>query len=203
MWRKKRPWHSIKFSSIKGIKFQMGEFLKFICTSRISVKNNRMSISFSLCFLNQLALLISRAMLGNPSVPSSTAFPISVPWTTSGLPGELRGGARQDSATEMPPPWCHGHSWATSKAQDHQSYKTGEGCFEYYLSLVTNYFLIWVVVVHTFHPRTWEAEADRYLWVRVAWSIEWVPRQVGLQSKFQDSWGYTEKCHLKKRIIIT
>lgn len=88
----------------------MGEFLKFVCTLRISVKNNRMSISFSLCFLNQLALLISRAVLGNPSVPSSTAFPISVPWTTSGLPGELRGGAQQDSATEMPPPWCHEHS---------------------------------------------------------------------------------------------
>ena len=33
----------------------------------------------------------------------------------------------------------------------------------------------WVVVVHAFHPSTWEAEAGRALSSRPAWSTEWVP----------------------------
>lgn len=41
LYGKKRPWHSIKFSSIKGIKFQMSYSLKFVRTLRISRKNNR------------------------------------------------------------------------------------------------------------------------------------------------------------------
>ena len=52
------------------------------------------------------------------------------------------------------------------------------------------------VVVHVFNPSTGEAEAGRFLWV---WD------QPGLQSKFQDSQGYTEKPYLfkkKKSIIV-
>jgi hypothetical protein len=30
----------------------------------------------------------------------------------------------------------------------------------------------WAVVVHTFNPSTWEAEAGRYLSLRPAWSTE-------------------------------
>ena len=41
----------------------------------------------------------------------------------------------------------------------------------------------WAVVVHTFNPSTWEAEAGRFLNSRPA----------GLQSEFQDSKSYTEK----------
>jgi hypothetical protein len=41
----------------------------------------------------------------------------------------------------------------------------------------------WAVVVHTFNPSNWEAEAGRFL----------SSRQPGLQSEFQDSQGYTEK----------
>jgi hypothetical protein len=36
------------------------------------------------------------------------------------------------------------------------------------------------VVVNTFNPSTWEAEAGRFLSSRPAWSIEWVPGQPGL-----------------------
>jgi hypothetical protein len=36
------------------------------------------------------------------------------------------------------------------------------------------------VVVHTFNPRTWEAEAGRFLSSRPAWSTKWVPGQPGL-----------------------
>ena len=43
------------------------------------------------------------------------------------------------------------------------------------------------MVVHTFGPRTQEAEADESLSSRPAWSTE-----------FQDSQGYTEKPCLKK-----
>jgi len=52
------------------------------------------------------------------------------------------------------------------------------------------------VVAHTFNPRTQGAEAGRALWVQ---------GQPGLQSKFQDSQGYTEKPCLKpkpKRSIL-
>jgi hypothetical protein len=42
------------------------------------------------------------------------------------------------------------------------------------------------VVVHTFNPSTWEAEAGGFL-------------SSGLQSEFQDSQGYTEKPCLGKR----
>lgn len=61
----------------------MSYFLKCFCTLRISVKDNRLSISFSLCFLSHFALLISSETLGNPSVPRGTAVPISGPWLTS------------------------------------------------------------------------------------------------------------------------
>ena len=46
----------------------------------------------------------------------------------------------------------------------------------------------WAVVVHTFNPSTWEAEAGRFLNSRPA----------GLQSEFQDSKSYTEKPCLGK-----
>ena len=36
------------------------------------------------------------------------------------------------------------------------------------------------MVVHTFHPSTWEAEADTFLSLRPAWSTEGVPGQPGL-----------------------
>jgi hypothetical protein len=36
------------------------------------------------------------------------------------------------------------------------------------------------VVVHTFNPSTWEAEAGRFLSLRTAWSTEWVSGQPGL-----------------------
>lgn len=74
LYGEKRPWLSIKFSSIKGIKFQMSYCLKFFCTLRILVRNNRLSVSFSLCFLNQLALPFSSETLENPCVPRGTAF---------------------------------------------------------------------------------------------------------------------------------
>ena len=45
------------------------------------------------------------------------------------------------------------------------------------------------VVAHTFNPSTWEAEAGRFL----------SRGQPGLQSKFQDSQGYTEKSCLEKQ----
>ena len=41
------------------------------------------------------------------------------------------------------------------------------------------------MVVHTFNPSTWEAEADRFLSLSLAWSTE-------------DIQGYTEKLCLKK-----
>jgi hypothetical protein len=47
------------------------------------------------------------------------------------------------------------------------------------------------VVAHAFNPRSWEAEADRFLSSRPARSIN---------SEFQDSQGYTEKPCLKKNI---
>jgi hypothetical protein len=37
-----------------------------------------------------------------------------------------------------------------------------------------------VVVVHTFNPSTWEAEAGRFLSSRPAWSTELVSGQLGL-----------------------
>jgi hypothetical protein len=42
------------------------------------------------------------------------------------------------------------------------------------------------VVAHAFNPSTWEAEAERFLSSRPAWSTE-----------FQDSQGYTDKPCLK------
>jgi hypothetical protein len=44
------------------------------------------------------------------------------------------------------------------------------------------------VVVHTFNPSIWEAEAGRFLSSRPAWSTE-----------FQDSRGYTERPCLEKQ----
>jgi hypothetical protein len=55
-------------------------------------------------------------------------------------------------------------------------------CFTYSISG-------WAVVVHTFNPSTWEAEAGGFL----------SSSQPGLQSEFQDSQGYTEKPRLKKQ----
>jgi hypothetical protein len=45
------------------------------------------------------------------------------------------------------------------------------------------------MVVHTFNPSTWEAEAGDF----------WVRGQPRLQSEFQDSQGYTEKPCLEKQ----
>jgi hypothetical protein len=38
----------------------------------------------------------------------------------------------------------------------------------------------WAVMVHTFNPSTWEAEAGGSLSSRPAWSTEWAPGQPGL-----------------------
>jgi hypothetical protein len=38
----------------------------------------------------------------------------------------------------------------------------------------------WEVVVHTFNPSTWEAEAGGFLSLMPAWSTEWVTEQPGL-----------------------
>ena len=43
-------------------------------------------------------------------------------------------------------------------------------------------------VVHAFNPSTWDAEANRFLSSRPAWSTKWIPRQP----------DYTEKPCLKK-----
>jgi hypothetical protein len=45
------------------------------------------------------------------------------------------------------------------------------------------------MVVHTYNPSTWEAEASGFLNLS----------QPGLQSEFQDNQGYTEKPCLKKQ----
>jgi hypothetical protein len=45
-----------------------------------------------------------------------------------------------------------------------------------------------MVVLAAFNPSIWEAETGRFL----------VPGQLGLQSEFQDSQGYTEKPCLEK-----
>lgn len=58
------------------------------------------------------------------------------------------------------------------------------------------YLILWTkklilsLVVHTFNPCTWETEAvDLWIW-----------DQSGLQSKFQDGVGYTEKpCHKQRK----
>ena len=47
----------------------------------------------------------------------------------------------------------------------------------------------WAVVAHSFNPSTWEAEASPSLCIQ---------GQPGLQSKFQDNQGYTEKPCLEK-----
>jgi hypothetical protein len=49
------------------------------------------------------------------------------------------------------------------------------------------------VVMHTFSPITWEAEAGRSLWVQ---------SQPGLQSEFQNSQGYTEKPCLGVGVVV-
>lgn len=46
------------------------------------------------------------------------------------------------------------------------------------------------MVVHDFHPSTWEAETD---------GSPWVQGQRGLHSEFQDSQGYVEKFCLNKK----
>jgi hypothetical protein len=38
----------------------------------------------------------------------------------------------------------------------------------------------WTVVVHAFNPSIWEWEVGRFLSLRPAWSIKWVPGQPGL-----------------------
>jgi hypothetical protein len=48
----------------------------------------------------------------------------------------------------------------------------------------------WAMMVHTFNPRTWEAEAGESLGVQ---------DQPGLPSEFQNSQGYTEKLCLEKQ----
>jgi hypothetical protein len=61
----------------------------------------------------------------------------------------------------------------------------------YSLLKFCGYTVIWlclVVVVHTSNPSTWEAEAGRFLSLRPAWSIEWVPGQPGLHRETL-SWG--------------
>ena len=40
-----------------------------------------------------------------------------------------------------------------------------------------------VVVEHAFNPRTWEAEAGKFLSSRPTWSTEWVPGQQGYKEK--------------------
>ena len=49
-------------------------------------------------------------------------------------------------------------------------------------------FPCWAVVKFAFNPSTWEAEAGRFLSLRLAWSTKWVPGRP----------GYTEKPCLEK-----
>ena len=51
----------------------------------------------------------------------------------------------------------------------------------YYIFVKNTSFRAWQLLVHTFNPSTWEAEACRFLSSRPAWSTEWVPGQPGLQ----------------------
>jgi hypothetical protein len=51
------------------------------------------------------------------------------------------------------------------------------------------------VVVHTFSPGTWEAEAGGFLSWRPAWSTEWVPGQPGL---YRETLSQKTKTKLKK-----
>jgi hypothetical protein len=46
--------------------------------------------------------------------------------------------------------------------------------------LVPQSYIFMVVVVHTFNPSTWEAEAGGFLSSRPAWFTKWVPEQPGL-----------------------
>jgi hypothetical protein len=48
------------------------------------------------------------------------------------------------------------------------------------LSLLRKFIPDQAVVVHTFNPSTWEAEAGGFLSSRPVWSTEWVPGQPGL-----------------------
>jgi hypothetical protein len=69
----------------------------------------------------------------------------------------------------------------------------GGGCLgktwgQVFISLRQEQEFVPGVVAHTFNPSTWEAEAGGFLSSRPA----------GLQSKFQDSQGYTEKPCLEK-----
>jgi hypothetical protein len=53
------------------------------------------------------------------------------------------------------------------------------------------------VVVHTFNPSTWEAEAGGFLSSRPAWSTEWVPGQPGLHREtlsHKTKQNKTKKC---------
>lgn len=56
----------------------MSYCLKFVCTLRVLVRNNRPSISVSLRFLNQLAVPTG-SETWNPPVPRGTASDISGP----------------------------------------------------------------------------------------------------------------------------
>ena len=51
---------------------------------------------------------------------------------------------------------------------------------------------IWVVMVHTFNPRTQETKASVSLWVQ---------RQAGIYSEFQDSQRYNVRPCLKNRFV--
>jgi hypothetical protein len=53
------------------------------------------------------------------------------------------------------------------------------------------------VVVHAFHPSTWEAEAGGFLSSRPAWFTEWVPGQPGLHRE-----TLSQPSPLKKVVII-
>lgn len=59
---------------------------------------------------------------------------------------------------------------------------------------VTNSLFSQAVVAHTFNSRAQEAEADRSLSSRPAWSAEWVPWQQGL-----DRENLSQNTHKKKR----
>lgn len=91
------------------------------CTLWISVKKNRMSISVSLCFLNQLTLLISSEMPAKPSVPGDgesaammCSFDHFCTMADLRLPAGCHQAAERSPAgsryLETPPPLCLRHS---------------------------------------------------------------------------------------------
>ena len=91
--------------------------------------------------------------------------------------------------------WVRGQPGLQSEFQDSQGYtekpclkKTKQNKTKQNKTKTKKIWFELGMVVHTFNPSTWKAEAEDF----------WVQGQPGLQSEFQDSQGYTEKPCLEK-----